>query len=552
MTDERRPVYCGSCGSMAYSTEKFCGTCGAAIPPDAQPATPTEEIPTLVQPPPTAAPPRGTGRRLPRWLVPVALLVVMVASTGALAYAALGPGDDTERQSPEAGVPPVAEEEPTSASVSPDSPPDPAFNLLLPELRRRTSVPIVLPATLPDELDKPAIDPYVDGVEEYGIVFPFGPTEVVAEGVSNAETLGTLTAYPEGEDRANEFFDAEKIEEVVLPDGTEATLRYMVPAGRAGSQGPFWEGKFDKDGYTYDLMVVKPYEISEDEVKQALSSMVPVEGSGGEAADTPEQNSDEERLEEFGYEYDEANRREDWEATYAMLGEESRQEFTEEEWAEKQQVVRDANGTPAALESVAVELEEGVSDAPGTVTLNYEDGTQEDLTVTTFRAVDGPNDDGGPRMILSDVAIAYLKGAEDAARPGAPTPQREVFEGEAEAAAGDYYRAAGVQDWNYTYDNLDSETKGLFTREEWIQKNRWFADQGKTIYNIESVELDETAQEPLAEVSVRLTGEDGSSSIRTTYFVNEDGFWKHRFGREETDLFEPGVPFKEFVEAREG
>ncbi len=117
-----------------------------------------------------------------------------------------------------------------------------------------------------------------------------------------------------------------------------------------------------------------------------------------------------------------------------------------------------------------------------------------------------------------------------------------------EEAAGDYYRASGMQDWDYTYDALDSETKAMFTREEWSQKNQWFADQGTTIYNIESAELDETSQEPLAEVSVRLTGEDGSSSIRTTYFVLEDGEWKHRFGQEEMDLFGPGVPFDEWVD----
>jgi hypothetical protein len=45
-------------------------------------------------------------------------------------------------------------------------------------------------------------------------------------------------------------------------------------------------------------------------------------------------------------------------------------------------------------------------------------------------------------------------------------------------------------------------------------------------------------------------GEDGSSSIRDTYFVYEDGSWKHRFGREEYDLFMPGASYEEFVEAR--
>lgn len=90
----------------------------------------------------------------------------------------------------------------------------------------------------------------------------------------------------------------------------------------------------------------------------------------------------------------------------------------------------------------------------------------------------------------------------------------------------------------------------MHSKEEWSQKNQWFADNNSVIYHILSVELDETAREPVAEVSVRLTGEDGSTSIRNTYFVFEDGSWKHRFAQEENDLFEPGVPFEEWVESR--
>ncbi len=62
--------------------------------------------------------------------------------------------------------------------------------------------------------------------------------------------------------------------------------------------------------------------------------------------------------------------------------------------------------------------------------------------------------------------------------------------------------------------------------------------------------MDETSQEPLAEVAVRLTGEDGSSSLRETYFVYENGEWLHRFGQEEKDLYGPGVPFDEWVDAQ--
>jgi hypothetical protein len=41
----------------------------------------------------------------------------------------------------------------------------------------------------------------------------------------------------------------------------------------------------------------------------------------------------------------------------------------------------------------------------------------------------------------------------------------------------------------------------------------------------------------IANVAVLFTFGDGSTSLRNTYFVHEDGFWKHRFGSEEYELF---------------
>jgi hypothetical protein len=53
------------------------------------------------------------------------------------------------------------------------------------------------------------------------------------------------------------------------------------------------------------------------------------------------------------------------------------------------------------------------------------------------------------------------------------------------------------------------------------------------------------------EVSLRLTYEDGASSTRVTYFVFEDGEWKHAFGQEERDLFMPEASYEEFVAAQQ-
>jgi hypothetical protein len=52
-------------------------------------------------------------------------------------------------------------------------------------------------------------------------------------------------------------------------------------------------------------------------------------------------------------------------------------------------------------------------------------------------------------------------------------------------------------------------------------------------------------------VTLTLTYADGSSSTRTTYFIYEDGEWKHRFSQEELGLFMPDASYEEFVEAQQ-
>lgn len=267
-------------------------------------------------------------------------------------------------------------------------------------------------------------------------------------------------------------------------------------------------------------------------------------------------------LEGFAREYDEASRREDWEETYSMLDASSQQEFTEDEWAEKQRALLDNGGVQAPLESVTVDQNEEVTDTPARVTLYYEDGSEETIVAGVPMVVEDESDSGVPKRFLIEEEIAELEQIPSATTepttlspepttPGTSGPDSEEAVAQVEEAAGDYYRAAGVEDWAYTYENLDDETRSGFTEEEWFEKNQWLADNGEVIYHVDSVEQVGTSDEYFG-VALTLTYEDGSSSTRVTYFVYEDGGWKHRFGGEENDLLMPGVPFEEFVEAQGG
>src|SRR5215211_6319859 len=103
-------------------------------------------------------------------------------------------------------------------------------------------------------------------------------------------------------------------------------------------------------------------------------------------------------------------------------------------------------------------------------------------------------------------------------------------------AADAYYQAVEDEDWGYTYDHLDSETQSEFTRDEWFAKNEWGANTSPATFTVQYVQMDDSSPNTLANVTVLLTLEDGSTSIRDTFFVYEDGLWKHRFSAQEYEI----------------
>lgn len=292
----------------------------------------------------------------------------------------------------------------------------------------------------------------------------------------------------------------------------------------------------------------------------------PTGGAEGTASATPPSNqpSYEEQedalLEEFARSYDEAARRGDWEATYSMLDESSQQEFTEEEWAEAQQALLDANGLPDPLEGVTVDQNEEVTDVPARVTLYYEDGTQETIVAGIPMVVEDPSDAGGPKRFLTEEEISELEDLSSvspepttSATPEATTSDSYGLQPDGEdqvrEAVENYYLAVDYENWEYTYYNLDSRSKALFTEEEWIEKNQWYADNEGL--ELDSMEIDVMMDGSRgAEVVVYRTFTDGTSITRETYFVWEEGWWRHRLTEEEKAIFMPGVSYEEFVAAQ--
>ena len=152
-------------------------------------------------------------------------------------------------------------------------------------------------------------------------------------------------------------------------------------------------------------------------------------------------------------------------------------------------------------------------------------------------------------------AIGDLQGVATAPQPEEtePSPQEPTTiapptsDTEVAEAAEDYYQAVDREDWAYTYANLDAATRALYPEDEWYLKNQYFADtEGLELSTIDVV-VEGSTSDPEVGVTVYRTFKDGSSIDRYTFFVQEDGAWKHRFTEEENAIFQPGVPYEDFV-----
>ena len=138
--------------------------------------------------------------------------------------------------------------------------------------------------------------------------------------------------------------------------------------------------------------------------------------------------------------------------------------------------------------------------------------------------------------------------------PAPPTPEPTTVapvpsESEVAEAAEEYYLAVDREDWGYTYANLDAATRTLYPEDEWYLKNQYFADtEGLELATIDVV-VETPTTDPAVGVTVFRTFEDGTSIDRSTLFVQEDGAWRHRLTAEENTIFQPGVPYEEFVAA---
>jgi serine/threonine protein kinase/class 3 adenylate cyclase len=134
--------------------------------------------------------------------------------------------------------------------------------------------------------------------------------------------------------------------------------------------------------------------------------------------------------------------------------------------------------------------------------------------------------------------------------PPAASEKNDSSEAELRVAVDDYYKAVDRQDWNYAYDNLDSQTRQKYARDEYVQKNQYLANVDPVARSSPEIASKVSTSSPV-EVKLTQTFRSGSTKSRTTYFVWEDDAWKHRFSQQDDDIFLPNASYDEFVRAKQ-
>ena len=148
----------------------------------------------------------------------------------------------------------------------------------------------------------------------------------------------------------------------------------------------------------------------------------------------------------------------------------------------------------------------------------------------------------------SDSAIQNLSTSPSQATEGIVVVSPDFNAGAATAeeaaainAAIDYYQYAEVGDYDTTYNLLSYEDQNYYTRDQWIESNTVLDSAAGEFVVTDAYPNDIGLGVPTYAVTLTVYLPDGSSFNRTTYFVNEGGYWAHYLNDEEVNMFDDAL-----------
>jgi len=105
-------------------------------------------------------------------------------------------------------------------------------------------------------------------------------------------------------------------------------------------------------------------------------------------------------------------------------------------------------------------------------------------------------------------------------------------------AAIEYYQYAEVSDYYTTYNLLSYEDQNNYTQDQWVAANTNLDSAAGEFVVTDAYPDDLGLGVPTYAVTLTIYMTDGSSFNRTTYFINEGGYWGLYLSGEEVDMFD--------------
>lgn len=164
------------------------------------------------------------------------------------------------------------------------------------------------------------------------------------------------------------------------------------------------------------------------------------------------------------------------------------------------------------------EEQDQTTDSSDTSSENTSDGSIENASTSPSQATEGIV------VVSSDFNTA-----------AATAEEAEVIN-----AAINYYQYAEVGDYYTTYSLLSYEDQSYYTQDQWVESNNVLDSAAGEFVVTDAYPDDIGLGIPTYAVTVTVYA-DGSSFNRTTYFVNEGGYWAHYLNAEEVSMFDEAL-----------
>jgi len=133
-------------------------------------------------------------------------------------------------------------------------------------------------------------------------------------------------------------------------------------------------------------------------------------------------------------------------------------------------------------------------------------------------------------------APAPSPSASPSSSPAGSTEEATVID-----AAKNYYQYAESGDYSTTYDLLSNESQTYYTEDEWVRANTMLDSAAAEFVVTDAYRADIGLGIPTYAITVTVYLPDGSSFVRTTYFVYEADHWAHQLSKEEVDAFDSAL-----------